>query len=350
MNKLQRGHLSAVILAMGLSPTHNAWALKDGAAPTSASASASDREKASKHAHDGFDLLKAGELEKAREQFTIALGLVEAPTIRVGRADALTGLNRWVDAVADYEAAIAFSLSRQDPPVFAKSQQNATVRLAALQDRMPGLIIETSDAKAQVVIDGSHPISVVTGERIAVDPGRHIVVITAFGLSSTHTVEAFEAKLTTLQASEAKPVTSPPHRDASTPAPTSLRPTLTADVTQRPAPDEGLDTRTLVAGAATGALAIGAVVTGVIFWNLRNDYHDSRSEPGAADERKDVITMAWINTGITAGAVVAGGLTAYFWLTPRFEDQPASSEGEARTAFGASLLPSGAMLNTGGRF
>ncbi len=298
--------------------------------------SEADRAVARTHAIAGFAALDAKAYREAVSQFTKALDLLEAPTLRVGRADALVELNRWLAAQADYRAAAAYVTQPGDSAALVASRAEATKKLQALAARTPRLRVEANAARVEVEVDGHPAHSLIQGATLNLDPGPHRVRVTLDGRSITHSVDARP---------EAEHVVEGPPAPTVSPLPTS-QPARDVDA-EASAP---LSDEVLVSGTITGVLTVGAIVTGLLFLNNYSQYNDVREDPTASESRVDALyqstqTLQWVNTGLTAAAIVGAGVTTYFWLAPRSDADRASTEGSS--AFSA---PHGLLIGATGCF
>lgn len=96
--------------------------------------------------------------------------------------------------------------------------------------------------------------------------------------------------------------------------------------------------------AATGALLVGATITGIIASGKRSDFNDANdgSDPGAADELKsDGQKMNLITDVLLGGAVVAGAVTTILFLNrPEVPAEKEASHGR-RIRVGAGVTKTG---------
>lgn len=363
LNKLLARNISGLVLIVAWGGANPALAQSQRKA-ASAQVSNAERANARTHALAAFDALDAAKYEQAVQEFGLALELIDAPTLRVGRAEALTKLDRWIEAASDYEAALRYTVLASDAPAFAESQKTAGRKLAELRARTPVLVIQTGDATAQVTIDDYAWKPVRSGEEIAIDPGPHRVVVTAFEQTVTHRVDAAAGAQINLQG--------PTQPEAGAPGPAAVESAEVpaSDVAETAsdggplAPlsgdadtsrEGGSDTRLWVSSAVTGALVVGAVATGIMYWKARNSYDDSRKDATVSDAERqdkydDTKTMAWVNTGLAAAAVVGAGVTTYFWLAPRSSEQAVGRGGGAAVGSAGFNRPDGFTLGIGGRF
>jgi len=103
--------------------------------------------------------------------------------------------------------------------------------------------------------------------------------------------------------------------------------------------------------ATTGALAVGATVTGVVTLSKNSKLADDRgrlevSDAEIKDQASHVRTLAIVTDVLTAGAVVAGGVS--LWLTiDHFSGKKAGAAGSlGRSTFRVGVAPRGVRLET----
>lgn len=329
---------STTLAQSSTSRSANAAEFADGQMETNSSprvTSDSDRALARTHAIAGFGALDAKAYMEAVAQFTKALDLLEAPTLRVGRGDALVELNQWSAAQADYRVAATDVAQPGDSAALVESRAEANEKLLTLTARMPRLRVGGDAAQVEVVVDDLPPQILSRGATLDLDPGPHTVRITVDGRSVTHSVDARPEAEHVVEGPSAPPVM---REVASEPSASELQ----------TSPSRGNEM--LVAGTITSVLTVGAVVTGILFLNNHGRYNDVREDPSASESRVDELyratqTLQWVNTGLTAAAVVGAGVTTYFWLAPR-------SDGPQYGTPGTSALskPHGVIMGAAGRF
>jgi hypothetical protein len=137
-----------------------------------------------------------------------------------------------------------------------------------------------------------------------------------------------------------------------TPAATTTTTTAPSTVASPP-PGTAATTRPVQTGVyvglvATGALAIGAGVTGVLALGKHSDYTKANdgTDPSNADSLKSSgKTLSLVSDVFTAGAVVAAGVTAYLYFSR--PEMTAQSGGLRLTP---AMGRDGAALSLSGRF
>ncbi len=345
-----RAHLFVLGLTVGLAPNSAYGQIRPGGAQRASDADSSRavRDKARAHANAGFDAHDAGNHLLAAQHFSDAIVLVDVPTLRLGRGDALVALNRWLEAIADYEAAVAYVPSPTDSPAISEAFEAAPGKLAALKARLPSLVVRSRDPNASLRLDDSAAQPLTDGAAIPMNPGAHRVVVTSFGRTEEHDVQLSEGQRAEIHAPTVSSETTAPAVPATSAEPPTAEgpPRIASEAMPDSWPPAAgaTDNRVLVAGAVSGVLVLGAVITGVMWLNERSELNRDR-------ERSDEYykTLGLVNAGLWAGAVVGAGVTSYFWLAPQFEAGLDAATGDAPAARFA-VLPSGIIAHVGGRF
>jgi hypothetical protein len=133
-----------------------------------------DRKAARALGDEGNALLDRGDYEQALDRFTRALAIVDAPTLGVRQAECLERLGRWVEAWDRYSAIARLRLGSDAAPAFVKAAQTAKDRAAALDKRIPRLVVEVegNDLEgATLTLDGRTVARALWGVEQRVDPG-----------------------------------------------------------------------------------------------------------------------------------------------------------------------------------
>lgn len=134
-------------------------------------------------AERGARALDRGELEEALRLFNVAEQLFHAPTLVLAIAQTEARMGRWAEARKHYQQVLGEDLPKNAPPPFRQAQKTAQEELAALDPRIPRLVltVKGSDGPVEVRVDGK-PVPVETIEAgLPVSPGRHDVVVVASG-------------------------------------------------------------------------------------------------------------------------------------------------------------------------
>src|SRR5262245_47169434 len=121
--------------------------------------------------------MKQGDLRKAAELYGQSFTKYPAPTTAYWEARTLVRLGRLVEARERYRVAASWALDAQASEAFRASVSQASAELAALDRRIPVLVVDVERAvSAAITIDGR---SVSGPGRHRVDPGDHVVAATA---------------------------------------------------------------------------------------------------------------------------------------------------------------------------
>ena len=332
-----------------------AWAQTDSVPPSApddqAAAEVSEREKAEARrlGSEAFAALDGRDYSRAVERFTQALAHYDAPTLRLGRAQALEAQGKLLAALEDLRRAASPSTSPNEPSSFPQARVEAKTQQTQLESRIPTLTVSAPD-QAEVRVDGQlwslrrpHP----------VDPGVHRITVRSGGQTWTRQVELTErareevffpaAEAAGAAGTGGTPAESGPMAQPAAPGPedSSALPERPNEVEDGPnqthgAPKAsvksepispaaidapgGSNVPLVVAATTTAVLAVAAVATGWVALGARSDYTDENrpdvSRSRKQDLRSKALAWSWANTATTAGAVLAGGITAYFWFSP----------------------------------
>lgn len=326
--------IAVVLLASTAAGAETAQASTAEQSPAS---SAAARERARELAEKAFVSFDEAQYSDAIEQFSQAIELYDVPTLRVGRAEALMQVGRWIEAAADYAAAAKYVLQPNDSTFMAESQAEATTKLRALEPRIPRLRVDTNAAGVQVTVDGKPRTTLPTNETLKLDPGQHRVVLEASGGSVTHTVLAVEGEVLIVEGPKA----------AVTPArPVEPKPVPVAPREVRTGGDEW-STEVIVSGAVAAVFGLAALTTGAFFMSNLGTYNDQYEDPSIAFDKKErdhaaLKTLGKVNTALCIGTAAALGVTSYFWFAPVSEP--------SESAAALDLAPKGLMFGVVERF
>lgn len=336
---LRRSLLVSCLFGMTLfvsNPAFAETAKAQSAAP--ATLSEEDLNRARNFALMGFEALDNGNFSSAVSLFTKALELLDVPTLRVGRGDALAHLNQYRAALADYEAAAAYELKSGDSSAIQESRAAAGVKIQELKPRLPRLRVDTSAPNVSVTVDDEAPQTLSRNGQLYLDPGTHSVTVELDGNVRTTEIEAA------------------PGADVRVPAPeptsAELAPAPETEPLTKPIPANGsLSDEMIAAGAITGVLAVGFAITGILFLSNHATYNDVNGDQSSTEARLDRLhadlkTLQWVNLALGAGALVGAGVTTYLWLAPTQSETQTAGLGHC-PSFGS---PDGFVLGASGRF
>jgi PEGA domain len=150
---------------------------------------------------EGVDLAQAGRWDEARERYRRSLALKRAPLTLYSLGVAQQQTGRLVDAIESFRAFLAER--EAENPVTMPYEQPARDAIAALEKRVARLDIEILPAATKGVrleVDGTVVPEAALGLPRPVDPGEHVVVVTAEGHRAARTTaklgEGERAKVT----------------------------------------------------------------------------------------------------------------------------------------------------------
>lgn len=273
------------------------------------------------------DLMAAGKLNEACPKFAESQRLDPATGTLLNLAACHERQGKLASAWLEYHDVIVSARrdGRQDRVDYA------TERVAALEPRLSRLTLvlapEADDPSLSFELDGASFGRAAIGTPMPIDPGKHTVRASAPGKKPwqqeiTIGAEADQQSLTIPRLEDA-PLTAEP-----APATQANDGALVGPVaTTRPTSDE-LGARPIpqsvyLAGGVTVALAIGAGVTGLTYWNKRTTYHRAldkadRTEPPSEqlrEQERSAERWGYANLGFWAATACGAGVTTYLFLT-----------------------------------
>jgi len=287
----------------------------------------------------GREALEKGDYEVACQRFEESNRLESAAGTILNLANCRERLGQLASAWQRYREAV-HKLPGGDERV-TLAREGA----ARLEPRVPRLTIKLAPgapAGAVVARDGIELGSASLGLPLPVDPGDHVITVSAPGHAQTRVVVALkeaERRELVLEAGVAEPEAT---------APTSSDPASATADTRAAAQSTGSGTRTLgfvIGGVGVAGLAV-SLVAGAKALSAKSTVDDeclnnlcTQAGLDAADSGKTWITVS--NVAAAVG-VVGVGVGAYLMLSAR------SNAGE--TALAAQALPGGGALRVRGRF
>jgi hypothetical protein len=161
-------------------------------------------------AHEAFD---RQDYAGAADRFARAYGLVHAPTLALGLARAQAALGKLVAAQETYRRILREGVPKGSPKPFLKALEDAGKEAAALEPRVPFLLIRVEGAPSvRVTLDDVEVSAHALGVKLAADPGAHLIRASADGFLPAETrLVLAEGKTETVTLSLAPaPVAAPP--------------------------------------------------------------------------------------------------------------------------------------------
>jgi len=269
------------------------------------STSAEDIELARNLGREARDALARNDFARAEEQSDRALARHKAPTLYMLRGRARQGLGKLSAAIEDYNTVIELPVAPDENIWFQRARVDARTALERVLAQQPHLTLFVKGPVSRVLVNGVEWPEAAIGVDRALDPGLYAIEVEArHGASRVYNLSlALGEKqvLTLLPPTEL--AASPSESVAIEPVPLS------------PPPQPADHTLKYVLGATTLGLVIGSVVTGFIALERRATYHENNrvDVPLSTVQglRSDAKTWGLVNTGLWAGAIVAGAATAY---------------------------------------
>jgi hypothetical protein len=159
-----------------------------------------DRGAARQLVLDGVAALERKDYAAALDRFTRADALYRAPTVTLGLARANAGLGKLVAAQELYNKLAREALAPDASEAFKNAVVSARTELAALEPRVPSLVIDVrGGAGPRVTVDNVEVPAAVLGVRRPVDPGQHVVrAVASRFLPGEATVNVAEGKTETV--------------------------------------------------------------------------------------------------------------------------------------------------------
>lgn len=287
------------------------------------SAAAEDRVGARSAAEEGTRALDEGRYQDAVQLFRKAESLYHAPPhlLLLARAHAAQG--NLVQAQESYMMVVNENLPASAPKAFHNAQSEARSELQALKGRIPKLTVNVAEeyTELSITLDGQPYSLTLLGVPKPIDPGEHVLVVTARGKTRTEqrfsiaegARENLSLELEDDTTTGTAPAPSAATTEASAPAPAS------ADA----APASPSRTTLGYALIGGGVLFVGiGSYFGLAAKSQRDDAlgndalcGGSGCTPSGREEIDSATTKAHIATGGFALGAAALGVGAYFLFT-----------------------------------
>jgi hypothetical protein len=242
------------------------------ATPPLAAQSDGDRATARALGGDGQQALDNKDYKTAEDRFRRADSLVHAPTLMLGLARALAGGGKYVEAQETYNRIIREGLPPSASDTFKKALADAKKEVDAVSPKVGGATIRVHSAagadvpNAKVVLDGTPVNTASLGVRRAIDPGTHVLQVSADGLKpaevkfdvaeggNVETPVTLEADLSAAQPPSVQPPAIAPAGEV---APVTASSTASGGRKVLPWMAFGVGGAGLAVGAVTGFIAMG---------------------------------------------------------------------------------------------
>ncbi len=222
-------------------------------------------------------------------------------------------------------------------------EHGARERAAALAKRLSNLVIsapsEASTPGLEISRDGQLVGSAQLGLPLPADAGKHTIAAKAPGRKPWQTEVTVQGSASTASVvvpdleheRAAAPVTAGgPAPDAAT-AKGPRQSVAASPSEEHEAPGRG-DGGVIAAGAVTGVLLAGTVVTSILYSSKLHSYNgaNNKLDSNAADLRSQTKTLGVVNLALLGGTAVAAGITVYLLVRPHSAQEPISAHLELR--------------------
>jgi hypothetical protein len=340
----------AIVCAMLASAASAAPAYAQSA--TAATNDAHEQERTALY-RDGVTLAEAGQWGEALKKFQSVVAMRSAPAALLALGTAEENLGSLASARRDYAKARDEARTVGDRTALEK----ASSKFAALQSRVPRLVIRLSDRSkgAVVTIDGERT-SLPEDGSVELDPGEHAVVVTSEGLRpyEQRAVLAEGDKKEWLVDLAAGHADSAGHVEGATSASATNAPNMSSNARDATPSSETNTASTAQAESSRlplGPLVLGGaglaatILGGVVYSNAHSTYAAgdavrgcgsavcNQAKQNANDARTSILVgsaVAWTGVAAVAGAGV------WWLLSPR--EHGSESHGSAR-ALDVSAVP-----------
>lgn len=292
--------------------------------------SAADRETARALMKEGDRHLDADDAAQALRAYQAAHGIMNVPPTGVAVVRALTRLGRLVEARDVALQVIRSPASAGESPVFARAREEAAEAARSLESRIAGLVVRVSGAS--VSIDGVPLAEGAVGLVRKVDPGNHVVVVSAPGRKEARLEVTLAEGETRELAPELEPLADAPPVPRPPPEKSLEAPAQPARREAAPAAPAGASAL-LVGGASAAVLgvAVGSV-TGYLAIKRSSDLRSSCPSAGCPPSRQadydSAHRLATVSNIAFAVGAVGIGVGAYGWYLSKQE--PATAAPRAR--------------------
>jgi Tetratricopeptide repeat len=294
-----------------------AFALSFGTsiAPLAHAQSDGDRATARSLGQEGQQAFDNKDYATAEDRFRRADKMVHAPTLMLGLARALAAEGKYVEAQESYNRIVREGLPPGGGDAFKRAIEAAQKEVDTVAPKVGAVTITIKSAAGadvpdpQVVLD-EHPInSASLGVRRAIDPGTHVLRVTAAGFKPA------ETKFTTIEGGAVdEPLVL--EQDLSAPPPTAVVPATTPGATAAavsssdvgaPQPSNARKVAPFVAFGVGGVGLVLGAVTGVLAIGKHSTLSDEcKNGCGPGTPQDDLSSYHTMGTLSTVGFIVAG--------------------------------------------
>lgn len=287
-----------------------------------AAQSEADKTTARALAVEAQQALDAKRYAEAADKFGRAEKLFHAPTLVVGLARAYVGMGKYVEAMEAYNEVIREPMAADAPEPFLTAKSDAKAEIQGLEAKIGWVTLRVEGPSDPAVeLDGQSVSVASLGVRRAINPGDHVVRVSAPGWLTAEERFAMSAG-----GSEEVVVTLEEGADDPGVVPAGSGPSPTVDGSSPDTVgDGGTSTLTILGwtgiGVGGAGILVGAI-TGGLAMGKRGELGDNCSEAGeCGPEQQSTLdsyrTMGTVSTiGFIAGGVLAAAGTVLLIVAP----------------------------------
>jgi hypothetical protein len=246
------------------------------------------KEMARSQGAEALALHAAGKFQDAYAKFETAERIAHSPVFVVWMARSKRALGELLAAKRLYQRVASEVLPADASPNWKQAKQEAEAELAALSARMPSIEVQLAASSPPGVVVDLDGRAISAGTVVEVDPGEHVVRVTAGATTETRTVRVDEGQPREVVRFEMRDPSTKPDPTESTEG--SLVPGAVV---------LGVGIASLVAGVVTGAYAL------VLAGEVNENCIGNRCLASDQDKADDADALARASTGtLIAGGVV----------------------------------------------
>jgi hypothetical protein len=299
-----------------------------------AAQTAGDRAQARELGEMGYAALEAKDYARAAELFARAEALYHAPTLLLGLARAEAHLGRFVESWEHYHRVVLEGAPAGAPKAIRESIDSAKQEMDAVAAHRARLTLHVKGATASsVTLDGAQIPPAALGTQRLVNPGAHVVHVSAQGAEQDKRFEIADGGELQVTIDLGAPPSAPLSTSTPTPATTG---TATAPGPEQPSapPKSSRKTLAWIGIAGGGAGIVTGLVTGGIAMSKRSSAASNpcASSPCAASDlstynsdRDAFHSMGTISTIAFIAGGVLGTAGVYLLVTSPKEAPPTSA-------------------------
>jgi hypothetical protein len=296
---------------------------------------------------------------EALEAFQDAYRLAPHPSVLVNLANCFERLDRPVEAVTHFERFLA-----EAPDAPAAQRREVETAIERVRQQVGAVRLAVEPAGAEIRFDGRDPRQAPLTDPVVLATGNRVIEVALEGYSPVRREIIIAPGVATELVIELEPAPQEPVAAVGVvEGADHLRgePGL-----EEPVEGGGLDLRvttpTLIVGAASAALLVGAIITGVVALGAQSDFdeaHATATDPSVdlatrqsaydesvdAADRADVLAIVTDILGVASA--IGFGVTAYFFITDQGDDESEQASGVELSTRAVATTDGGRLLLEG---